>query len=114
MRAAVGHHVLFGLVQQLRERGDDASIQDELALTHFRIGRITEEIDAPHKLVYSWQLEEPTEHPGESTVTVEFNDNHDATEVIITHEGFAGSPATEAHQHGWNACLSMFEQHCNS
>jgi serine/threonine-protein kinase len=37
------------------ERADDPSIQDELALTHFRIGRISEQIDAPQKALAAYQ-----------------------------------------------------------
>jgi len=41
--------------QFLRERGDDAAIPDELAMTYFRIGRITEQIDSPDEALPSFQ-----------------------------------------------------------
>ncbi|NQT14521.1 MAG: serine/threonine protein kinase [Planctomycetes bacterium] len=41
--------------QFLQERGDDAAIPDELAMTYFRIGRITEQIDSPDEALPSFQ-----------------------------------------------------------
>jgi len=41
--------------QFLKERGDDPTIQDELAMTHFRIGRITEQIDSPDVALASYR-----------------------------------------------------------
>lgn len=41
--------------QLLDERGDDPTIQDELAMTHFRIGRITELIESPDKALDWYQ-----------------------------------------------------------
>ena len=79
---------------------------------HVCVGQF-KEIDVPNKLVYTWAWEEPTEHPGESLVTIEFVDQGDATELLITHEGFAESSHTEAHQQGWNACLGVFENYCS-
>ena len=38
------------------QRGDDPALQDELALTHFRMGRITELIDSPDAALPSYQL----------------------------------------------------------
>ena len=37
------------------ERGDDAAIPDELAMTYFRIGRITEQIDSPDEALPSFE-----------------------------------------------------------
>ena len=42
LREALGYYQRF-----LSQRGDDPTIRDELALTHFRGGRITEEVDSP-------------------------------------------------------------------
>ena len=38
----------------VKQRGDDPAIQDELARTHFRIGRIKEEIDSPQTAYSSY------------------------------------------------------------
>ena len=39
----------------LDERGNDSTIQDEMAMTHFRIGRITEQIGSPDAAMSSYQ-----------------------------------------------------------
>ena len=39
----------------LQQRGEDPTIRDDLALTHFRIGRITEEIDSPERALASYR-----------------------------------------------------------
>jgi len=38
------------------QRGDDPALRDELALTHFRVGRITEMLDSPEAALPSYQL----------------------------------------------------------
>ncbi len=63
----------------------------------------------PRKLVYTWEWESPTEHPGQSRVTVEFNDGAGGTELVITHEGFETESAADGHNIGWNACLAVFD-----
>jgi len=41
--------------QFLARRGDDPLIQDELAMTHFRVGRITELVESPEKALPSYE-----------------------------------------------------------
>ncbi len=67
------------------------------------------EVDAPNRLVYTWAWEEPTEHPGQSRVTVEFIENGNTTDLLVTHDGFPELSYTEAHNQGWQACLNVFE-----
>ena len=67
------------------------------------------EIDAPHRLVYTWDWEEEEFQVGETVVTVEFNDLGGSTEVVVTHEGFPAPEATEGHVIGWVGSLNQFE-----
>ncbi|HEY4974923.1 MAG TPA: SRPBCC family protein, partial [Steroidobacteraceae bacterium] len=60
-------------------------------------------IDAPHRLVYTWELEPVTGAP--ERVTVQFAPQGDVTEVIVTHEGIASEPLRDRHLHGWHGCL---------
>jgi uncharacterized protein YndB with AHSA1/START domain len=61
-------------------------------------------IDAPHKLVYSWQVGTDSD---EELVTVFFRPIQDGnTEVTITHKRIPDRTARESHQQGWFACLS--------
>ena len=67
------------------------------------------EIDAPRRLVYTWDWEEEAYRVGETIVTVEFNDLGDSTEIVVTHEGFPAPEATEGHLSGWTGCLNQYE-----
>jgi len=41
--------------QFLARRGNDPSMRDELAMTHFRVGRITERVESPEKALPSYE-----------------------------------------------------------
>jgi uncharacterized protein YndB with AHSA1/START domain len=61
-------------------------------------------IDAPYKLVYSWQV---GTYSDEELVTVSFRPIQDGnTEVTITHEHIPDRTARDSHQQGWIGCLS--------
>lgn len=65
------------------------------------------EIEAPARLVYTWDWEEEDHHMGEDTiVTVEFNDLGGSTEVLLIHEGFPAKEVKDAHTEGWTSCLN--------
>ena len=58
-------------------------------------------VDAPHKLVYTWCMQD-----GEaSRVTVRFEPREDATEVIVIHEQIPSERVRDSHEGGWNGCL---------
>lgn len=61
-------------------------------------------IEPPSRLIYSWRLE----IPGASTerVSVSFVPCDTATEVIVTHERIASTPARTQHERGWVDCLA--------
>jgi uncharacterized protein YndB with AHSA1/START domain len=67
-----------------------------------------EEIDAPHRLVYSWQLES-REGPAER-VTVCFVAHGELTEVVVTHERIPDEAARKGHERGWSGCLQGLVQ----
>jgi uncharacterized protein YndB with AHSA1/START domain len=67
------------------------------------------EIDAPRRLVYTWDWKEESHQMGETLVTVEFNEVDGGTEVVLVHEGFPAAEAKTAHEEGWGACLAHFE-----
>ncbi|NKB89153.1 MAG: hypothetical protein GKS06_13130 [Acidobacteria bacterium] len=76
--------------------------------THTAFGTYRE-IDAPSRLVYTWDWREEDNQMGDTTVTVEFNEVDGGTEVIIVQDGFPAAEATAAHEEGWGACISHFE-----
>lgn len=62
---------------------------------------VFEEIEVPHRLVYSWSMG-TGEH---SRVTVRFEPRGAATEVIIEHERIPDEATRTGHEHGWFGCL---------
>jgi len=75
---------------------------------HTAIGTY-KEIDAPNRLVYTWDWKEEDQRMGETLVTVEFEARGDATEVTLLHAGFPAVEAKDGHEQGWGACLAHFE-----
>jgi uncharacterized protein YndB with AHSA1/START domain len=62
-----------------------------------------EVIEPPHKLVYTWRVE--PESQATERVTVRFEWQGDATEVMILHERILNVPARDMHEKGWQGCL---------
>jgi uncharacterized protein YndB with AHSA1/START domain len=62
-----------------------------------------ERIERPHTLIYTWRIGAPT-GPAER-VTVRFEPQGTATEVLITHERIPDPALRERHAQGWNGCL---------
>jgi uncharacterized protein YndB with AHSA1/START domain len=80
--------------------------------THTLVGEYRE-VQPPERLVYTWTWESnPEEMRGSegSLVTVEFVEDGDATNVEITHSGFASEEIRDLHAHGWEACLANLER----
>lgn len=80
----------------------------ESGQTHTLVGEYRE-VRPPERLVYTWTWESnPAEMGGSagSLVTVEFQDDGGATNVEITHTGFASEEIRDLHAHGWEACLA--------
>ena len=67
------------------------------------------EIDAPNRVVYTWDWDDPDMSMGETLVTVDFRANGEATDVTLVHAGFPALEAKEQHQQGWDACVARFE-----
>ena len=68
------------------------------------------EVHAPHKLVYTWRIDDGGDEP--SLVTVRFEARAGAsTEVIVVHERIASMPVRESHEQGWVGCLEGLDRH---
>ena len=62
-----------------------------------------ERIDAPHKLVYTWQI---GTDPREELVTVSFRPTADGqTEVTVVHKRIPDTTTRDRHEQGWLGCL---------
>jgi uncharacterized protein YndB with AHSA1/START domain len=67
------------------------------------------EVDPPRRLVYSWQWELDAGGLGPaSTVTVEFHDEGERTNVVLEHTGLPDAASRDRHAHGWAACMDIF------
>jgi uncharacterized protein YndB with AHSA1/START domain len=63
-----------------------------------------EVVEPPRRLVYTWRLEGISET--EERVTVQFESQGAATEVIVTHERIPSRELRNQHERGWEGCLS--------
>lgn len=66
------------------------------------------EVDPPKKVVYSWGWD--GDHPvKDSTVTIEFFERGDSTEVVLTHEGITHDGQRIDHEKGWLSIMDKLE-----
>ncbi len=72
---------------------------------HTAVGKYRE-IVAPEKLVFSWFWENRPEE-GETLVTVEFYEQGNSTEVVLTHELFQNETVRDDHVTGWSGALNQ-------
>jgi uncharacterized protein YndB with AHSA1/START domain len=63
-----------------------------------------ERIEPPRRLVYTWRVEEISET--DERVSVQFEPQGAATEVIVTHERIPSRDIRDQHELGWEGCLT--------
>lgn len=68
---------------------------------------IYQTIDAPRRLVFTWNSPHAGQH--DSLVTVEFRPDGKATEVVVTHERLP-EEAQNGHTAGWTEILESLEK----
>jgi uncharacterized protein YndB with AHSA1/START domain len=71
------------------------------------------EVRPPERLAYTWTWEGDPElmRGSERTlVVVDFLDAAGATEVVLTHRGFADERIRDLHEAGWGGCLDSLER----
>ena len=65
-----------------------------------------EVVEPPRRLVYTWRLDQRSgPEAEESRVTVRFESQGAATEVIVLHERIDSEKTRADHEHGWGGCL---------
>jgi uncharacterized protein YndB with AHSA1/START domain len=74
---------------------------------HTAIGEYRE-VEAPAKLVYTWSWEDGT--VVDTLVTVEFHEQGEATEVVLTHDFFPNAEWRDKHNQGWTGCFGRLEK----
>jgi uncharacterized protein YndB with AHSA1/START domain len=97
----------------LRPRGRyRLSMRDPEAAAEYTVVGEYVEVRRPERLAYTWTWEgEPQEMRGSerTLVVVEFEEDGDATEVVLTHSGFADERIRDLHGEGWSGCLDNLE-----
>jgi uncharacterized protein YndB with AHSA1/START domain len=75
------------------------------------------EVQPPERLVFTWGWEQPPPVKGlealetlDSTVTVQFHDLGELTEISITHEQLDSQELRDFHRWGWNSTLDQLER----
>lgn len=68
------------------------------------------QIERPWRLVFSWTMKSRQLIVDENTVTVEFRDLGDRTQVQLTHEPFPDPDIRQLHAQGWDVCLLALSQ----
>lgn len=68
-----------------------------------------EQIERPHRLVYTWTSR--SNQPQPERVSVRFEAHGDATAVTITHERIATPETRDDHESGWKGCLEGLSEY---
>jgi glutathione S-transferase len=66
-------------------------------------------VEPPHKLVYTWRMEDGAFES--SLVTVTFAPRGEGTEVVVVHADIPAEPVRDSHEDGWRGCLDGLERH---
>jgi uncharacterized protein YndB with AHSA1/START domain len=88
------------------------SMQDPDGSVHTVVGEYRE-ITPPERLAFTWSWEGgPPEMEGsaDTLVVVDFKEDGDGTEVVLTHTGFAQPAIRDEHAKGWGAVLANLER----
>ncbi len=96
----------------LRE-GGGYRLEGEMGGKRWRIWGSYLEVRPPEKLVYTWAWKHDPgigTPDGDTTVTVEFHERGNETELVLTHERFTSAAARDEHTQGWKSCLNRLER----
>lgn len=77
----------------------------------FTVAGVFEEVTPPRRLVYSWAWQAPDTDESETRVTVEFREEGDETEIVLTHERFTSAEWAAEHNRGWTGCLDRLQEY---
>lgn len=75
------------------------------------VSGLYEEIDPPSRLVFTWAWTQEDGGRGhETVVTLEFIERGEATELVLTQEGFADQESRDKHDGGWSSSFACLER----
>jgi uncharacterized protein YndB with AHSA1/START domain len=67
-----------------------------------------QQIKPPEKLAFTWRWS--TDPPGQETlVCLDFLEQVDGTEVVLSHGHFPDAGTRDLHNQGWNGCLDQLQ-----
>ena len=64
-----------------------------------------QEIEEPHRIVFTWYISTPPTPEDVTLVTVVFAEQGTRTHVTLTHERFRDVPTRQMHGQGWEMCF---------
>jgi uncharacterized protein YndB with AHSA1/START domain len=67
-------------------------------------------VDPPRLLIYTWSIDESLTSTPPETVTVRFETQGEATEVVVVHERMANEEVRRGHAEGWRDCLESLDR----
>ena len=76
---------------------------------HEAFGRYVE-VSPPERLVYTHAWKRDGGSTPETTLTLEFYEDGDATRLVLTQEGFENSGSRDGHEEGWSSALNQLER----
>ena len=74
------------------------------------VGGVYREVTPPARLVFTWAWEEDGKPGPETLITIEFHDLGDATDLVLTQEGFADSGGRDLHGEGWTSSFDCLDE----
>ncbi|HXC23721.1 MAG TPA: SRPBCC domain-containing protein [Solirubrobacteraceae bacterium] len=84
------------------------SMEDPEGVRH-TVGGEYREVERPSRLSYTWQWELDSGEPGHiSSITVEFIQRGEHTDVVLEHTGLPDADSRDRHAQGWIACMEIF------
>jgi uncharacterized protein YndB with AHSA1/START domain len=72
------------------------------------------DISPPEKLVFTWTFETSAEGSiafPYSTITLDFLEASDGTEIVLTHSGLPSKDARDGHREGWILGFNQFDMY---
>ena len=95
----------------VREGGSFRIVMRQPGGDNFIARGVFSEVRAPERLVYTWRWEEDDpalEH--ETSITVEFLERGEQTELVFRQEAFASTESRDRHEYGWTNCFDKLER----
>jgi uncharacterized protein YndB with AHSA1/START domain len=87
----------------LRTGGSYRLVIEAPGAPRMELGGVFREVEPPSRLVYTWRWAAGWPDPSDMLVTVEFVERGDATELILTQQGFAAEHGAVPYEEGWNS-----------